>query len=187
MPSEQRLHWSTLFFDLAKQVKQFALPASLVVVAISQALMPRYAEIGTNGDHAPLADLMTTHAVAVAFCCLGVGLAAPPLLVLLTPEVFSGAADLVGWLVVGFLAFGLYLGANRYDLHFERFALELPRDRRERAAALGEVLQRFAGRLEHFTRLAPYNWFNLYDFWDTSIATSPPAVRPAAGERDAGA
>jgi predicted LPLAT superfamily acyltransferase len=85
------------------------------------------------------------------------------------------------------LAFGLYHGGNRYDLHFERFALELPRDRRERGAALGEVLQRFASRLEHFARLAPYNWFNLYDFWDASIATSHPAVRPAAGGRDASA
>ncbi len=36
MPSEQRLHWSTLFFDLAKQVKQFALPAVLVIFGASQ-------------------------------------------------------------------------------------------------------------------------------------------------------
>jgi predicted LPLAT superfamily acyltransferase len=82
------------------------------------------------------------------------------------------------------LAFGLYRGGNRYELHFERFPLQLPRDRRERSAALGAVVQRFAERLEHFARLAPYNWFNLYDFWDASIATSHPAVRTAAGERD---
>jgi putative membrane protein len=36
MPSEQRLHWATLFFDLARQVKQFALPAVLVMFGASQ-------------------------------------------------------------------------------------------------------------------------------------------------------
>ena len=36
MRSEQRLHWATLFFDLARQVKQFALPAVLVIFGASQ-------------------------------------------------------------------------------------------------------------------------------------------------------
>ena len=78
------------------------------------------------------------------------------------------------------LAFGLYRGGDRYDLHFERFAFELPRDRRERNAALVDVVQRFADRLAHFARLAPYNWFNLYDFWDAPFATNDPPVRTAA-------
>jgi predicted LPLAT superfamily acyltransferase len=77
------------------------------------------------------------------------------------------------------IAFGLFRGGNRYELHFERFDAQMPRDRRQRAAALAEVVQRFAGRLEHFTRLAPYNWFNLYDFWETSLATNPAPERAA--------
>ena len=48
------------------------------------------------------------------------------------------------------LFFGLYLGGRRYALHFEPFA--------------GDV-ERYAARLEHYCRLAPYNWFNFYDFW----------------------
>jgi putative membrane protein len=36
MPSEQRLHLSTLLFDLARHVKQFALPAVLVLFGASQ-------------------------------------------------------------------------------------------------------------------------------------------------------
>jgi putative membrane protein len=36
MPSEQRLHLSTLIFDLARHVKQFALPAVLVLFGASQ-------------------------------------------------------------------------------------------------------------------------------------------------------
>ena len=63
------------------------------------------------------------------------------------------------------LAFGLYAGGRRYDLYFERFEFELPADRRQRPAALAVVVQRFADRLAHYVRKAPYNWFNLYDFW----------------------
>src|SRR5687768_13804052 len=36
MPSEQRLHPATLFFDLAKHVKAFALPAVLVLFGTSR-------------------------------------------------------------------------------------------------------------------------------------------------------
>jgi predicted LPLAT superfamily acyltransferase len=74
------------------------------------------------------------------------------------------------------LAFGLYHGGNRYELHFERFEFELPRDRRQRSAVLAEVVQRFADRLTHFARLCPYNWFNLYDFWNDPLATNSAAV-----------
>jgi predicted LPLAT superfamily acyltransferase len=91
-----------------------------------------------------------------------------------SPWLFAGALH-----VPVVLAFGLYHGGNRYELHFERFSFELPRDRRLRIAALGEVVQRFADRLAHFARLAPYNWFNLYDFWDAPIATDDPPVRVA--------
>jgi len=27
-------------------------------------------------------------------------------------------------------------------------------------------MQRYVARLEHYARLAPYNWFNFYSFWD---------------------
>jgi predicted LPLAT superfamily acyltransferase len=60
---------------------------------------------------------------------------------------------------------GLYRGGNRYDLYFETFADEIVLARSERATQLREWAQRFAQRLEHYTRLAPYNWFNFYDFW----------------------
>ncbi|MGC6486861.1 MAG: lipid A biosynthesis acyltransferase [Planctomycetota bacterium] len=64
-----------------------------------------------------------------------------------------------------YLTFGIYRRPDRYELHCEPFAehLRLPRQDRERA--LGEVVQRYAERLEHYARSAPYNWFNFYDFW----------------------
>lgn len=65
------------------------------------------------------------------------------------------------------LCFGLYRGGNRYDMHFEAFADSLALKRRGRDHALAEVVQRYADRLTHHARQAPYNWFNFYDFWQT--------------------
>lgn len=64
------------------------------------------------------------------------------------------------------LFFGLYRSDNRYDIHFERFADDISLDRGRRADELQEWVQRYANRLEYYTRLAPYNWFNFYPFWD---------------------
>jgi hypothetical protein len=37
--------------------------------------------------------------------------------------------------------------------------------RAERDAAIRQLAQRYAKRLEYYTHLAPYNWFNFYDYW----------------------
>jgi predicted LPLAT superfamily acyltransferase len=79
------------------------------------------------------------------------------------------------------LCFGLYLGGNRYDLHFEPFSDSLAMDRADRQAALQGVIQRFADRLAHYARLAPYNWFNFYDFWHRNDAVDPMGSGDAAG------
>lgn len=81
------------------------------------------------------------------------------------------------------LCFGLYRGGRRYDLHFETFAdhLDLPRGRREQA--LADCVQRYAARLEHHVRLAPYNWFNFYDFWLDDASALPAARHPMAPAR----
>ncbi len=72
-------------------------------------------------------------------------------------------AALIGRPVV--LMVALYRGGNRYDLHFERL-VEMPKlDRSRRDAMIREWAAQYAQRLEHYCRLAPYNWFNFYDFW----------------------
>ena len=63
------------------------------------------------------------------------------------------------------LCFGLYKGGNRYELHFEVFAETLRVERTDREASLNAIIQRYADRLAHYTRGAPYNWFNFSDFW----------------------
>lgn len=64
------------------------------------------------------------------------------------------------------LIFGLYRGGNRYDVYFEDFAELVTAGARPRREELGAWVQRYATRLEHYTRIAPYNWFNFYDFWE---------------------
>ena len=62
---------------------------------------------------------------------------------------------------------GLYLGGNRYEIHFERladFSTVAPNERDNRII---EAIDRYAARLEHHCRRAPYNWFNFHDFWRT--------------------
>jgi len=63
------------------------------------------------------------------------------------------------------LMFGLYRGGNRYEIHIERFAESKQDGSRERDPGMENLMQRYAERLEHYCRLAPYNWFNFYDFW----------------------
>ena len=84
------------------------------------------------------------------------------------------------------LAFGLYRGGNRYDLAFESFSDGLHIPRAERAQALSALIRRYATRLEHYARLAPYNWFNFYDFWNDPAAQSLDAQVPAPGDAHAG-
>lgn len=64
-----------------------------------------------------------------------------------------------------FFMTGLYLGGNRYQIHFEPLADFSNTPREEREAAMRTAQQHYAERLSHFCRLAPYNWFNFFDFW----------------------
>ncbi len=77
------------------------------------------------------------------------------------------------------LIFGLYRGGDRYDLYFETFAEHISIPRRERQVLLNEWAAKFAARLEHYTRLDPYNWFNFYDFWHRPDDRTPPRSEPA--------
>jgi predicted LPLAT superfamily acyltransferase len=67
-----------------------------------------------------------------------------------------------------FFMAGLYLGGNRYELHFQPLADFSTTERGERDAAMKAAMQAYADRLGEFCRRAPYNWFNFFDFWDHS-------------------
>lgn len=79
------------------------------------------------------------------------------------------------------LCFGLYLGGNRYRLVFEPFCDRVEVPRQARGPALDALIARYAQRLEHYVQVAPYNWFNFYDFWQDAPMAADPAA--AVGER----
>jgi predicted LPLAT superfamily acyltransferase len=154
---------NTLNPKLASTIIDARRPGPALVLEMQQ-------QLERNGIVSTLADRLRPANPAITADFLGARAAFPA-----SPWMFASALH-----VPVVLAFGLYRGGKRYDLHFERFAFELPRNRRERAAALGHVVQRFADRLAHFARQAPYNWFNLYDFWDAALAPNPPPGRTSA-------
>ncbi len=60
---------------------------------------------------------------------------------------------------------GLYLGGNRYRIHFEPLADFSNVGRGRRDAAIEAAQRAYVARLEHHCRAAPCNWFNFFDFW----------------------
>ena len=72
-------------------------------------------------------------------------------------------AAVLGIPVVAF--FCLHQGDLRYDVHFEVLAERADLKDGPRDAALARGIGRYVHQLEAYTRIAPYNWFNFYDFW----------------------
>jgi hypothetical protein len=73
-----------------------------------------------------------------------------------------------------FFMTGLYLGANRYQIHFEPLADFSVRSTQTREEAIFAAQRRYADRLSHFCRVAPYNWFNFFDFWQKDPCADTP-------------
>jgi predicted LPLAT superfamily acyltransferase len=67
---------------------------------------------------------------------------------------------------------GLYLGGNRYAIHFDPLADFSTVARGERDAALEAAITRYAALLDQYCRRAPYNWFNFFDFWQPASAAT---------------
>jgi predicted LPLAT superfamily acyltransferase len=57
-------------------------------------------------------------------------------------------------------------GARQYDLHIELLAGrdDLP-GRADRRRGVEALAARFVGRLEHYARTYPTQWYNFHDFW----------------------
>lgn len=60
---------------------------------------------------------------------------------------------------------GLYMGDNRYAIYFEPLMDFSSIERGQRDAAVKTALSRYAALLDKYSRKAPYNWFNFFDFW----------------------
>jgi predicted LPLAT superfamily acyltransferase len=60
---------------------------------------------------------------------------------------------------------GLYLGGNRYAVHFEPLADFTGIERRDRDTAIRQAVLAYAAALARHCRAEPFNWFNFFDFW----------------------
>lgn len=64
-----------------------------------------------------------------------------------------------------YLVFGVFHAPAHYQLVCECLAEDVRLPRAGREQALQELAQRYADALEKQVRIAPFNWFNFYDFW----------------------
>ena len=151
--------------NIASTVIDAAQPGTAIVLALKEAADQK-AAIGLLVDRAKPGE--------PALACPFFG----------SPALFPSAPALIAAAlqIPVVLCFGLYRGHNRYDVHFETFSEGLVIPRNNRRDALSEVLTRYAARLEHYVRLAPYNWFNFYDFWNTHVQTEQVQIeQPVSG------
>lgn len=89
-----------------------------------------------------------------------------------TVDFLGGRANLPAspWIMAGVLnvpvmiGFVLYRNGG-YESYIEDFADAVTLDRGRRLESAQAYAQRYAERMEHYVRNAPYNWFNFYDFW----------------------
>ena len=63
------------------------------------------------------------------------------------------------------LFFGIYRGGNRYEIFFETLGDPLVPLQFTEEQDLDWWVKQYVSRLEYFTREAPNNWFNFYEFW----------------------
>lgn len=84
-----------------------------------------------------------------------------------TPAAFPlGPVSLAAALQVPVVMFfSLYRGKGKYRIYFELLGEEIAVQRRRNSDELRPWVCRYAQTVEHYARIAPYNWFNFYDFW----------------------
>lgn len=66
---------------------------------------------------------------------------------------------------------GLYLGGNRYQVHFEPLADFSDAATGQRDTLIQGAIARYTALLDRYCRQAPYNWFNFFDYWQSVPAT----------------
>lgn len=63
------------------------------------------------------------------------------------------------------LMLGVYRGGRRYDIYFETLIDPADPAARWSGEDAEAAMRLYVERLEHYCRMAPFNWFNFYDFW----------------------
>lgn len=88
---------------------QFASAYQVLISAVNNAIIPRWARQAATGTATPALSRLSTYYVTVCLTLgLGIGLMAPSLISLLTPNTYAGSASVVPWVTAGVLMLGLY-------------------------------------------------------------------------------
>lgn len=66
---------------------------------------------------------------------------------------------------------GLYLGGNRYEIHFEKLADFTHSSAGQRQKSIHDATAHYAQLLEKYCHSQPYNWFNFFNFWQAPLQT----------------
>ncbi len=53
----------------------------------------------------------------------------------------------------------------QYRMYVENCRITFAGTRKEKQQKVADLCRLFAGRLEHYCRMYPYQWYNFYDFW----------------------
>ena len=89
---------------------QFALPIAVLAVAVSQGIQPLYAQASVQIAARRSAAAATTHQIfLVASLAAVVAVVGPPLVQVMLPPEYAGAARFIPWIAVGVGLFGIYL------------------------------------------------------------------------------
>jgi predicted LPLAT superfamily acyltransferase len=64
-----------------------------------------------------------------------------------------------------FFMTGLYTGPCKYEVFIEPLAYFTEVEKEGKEAALQQALTNYVGLLDKYCHMAPYNWFNFFDFW----------------------
>ena len=89
---------------------QIGASASLFIVAMNRSILPAYGRALTNqAARLSLTRLVTYQVLLVAFAGLATALLGPPAVRFVMPETYSRAADVIPWIALGSVFYGLYV------------------------------------------------------------------------------
>jgi predicted LPLAT superfamily acyltransferase len=64
-----------------------------------------------------------------------------------------------------FFMVGLHVGPGKYEIFFEKLADFTNVERCGREVVLHRAMEKYVNLLDKYCHIAPYNWFNFFDFW----------------------
>jgi predicted LPLAT superfamily acyltransferase len=149
---------NTLFRDLSPEIDAHLIriePGSIESVFEIRACLQRGELVAILGDRIEPGDQNRT---------LSIPLLGDPVKLSRAPFML---ANLLGCPVLTILAFRETPG--HYSVFAERLVDRIELKRNERNKGVEELLTAYAGRLEHYAKRYPFQWFNFFDFWEDEV------------------